>query len=95
MDKPWQVEDEWQGLRGDPGLVAAGFPPSTRTRGNAREKHKTSPRWRGLTPLIARPSLIVPVTGLALPPCRRRQVGGHVLASRSSELVLTTRPDSA
>ena len=49
------------------------------------EKQKTSPGWRGLTPLVARPEPYRPrMTGLALPPCWRQQVGGHVVGPEPS-----------
>jgi hypothetical protein len=48
-------------------------------------KQKTSPGWRGLTPFVARLEPYRPrVTGLALPPWGRPQVGGCVTGPEPS-----------
>jgi hypothetical protein len=71
------VAHEPSGVREGPGPVVPGE--------NVRGKIKTSPGWRGLTPLVARPEPYRPrVTGLALPPCWRQQVGGHVFGPEPS-----------
>ncbi len=73
------VRDEAMEVDHEPfpgGRVLAQRCPVRMRRGKTRN---LSGVWRGLTPLVARPEpcRIVPVTGLALPPWRRSQVGGR------------------